>query len=78
VIKFIEILGDSISALLQFHELLLLHVKNSLRYIMLSKGQLEFITCDPMTGRLNGHKISPPRTGRASQLLGCKQGLLSF
>jgi hypothetical protein len=31
-----------------------------------------------MTGRLNGNKISPPRTGRASQLLCCKQGLLSL
>jgi hypothetical protein len=78
VIEFIEILGNSIPALLKLHELLLLHMEDSFRYIMLSECQLKLIPSDLMTGRLNGHKVSPPRTGRASQLLGCKQGLLSF
>jgi hypothetical protein len=45
---------------------------------MLSEGQLEFIPGDLMIGRLNGHKVSPPGAGRATQLLSCEQGLLSF
>jgi hypothetical protein len=78
MIKFIEILGDSISALLQLHEFLLFHVEDSFRYVMLSEGQLEFILGDLMIGRLNGHKVSPPCAGRATQLLSCEQGFLSF
>jgi hypothetical protein len=45
---------------------------------MFTKGQLEFFPCDLMIGRLNGHKVSPPGTGRATQLLGGEQGLLGF
>jgi hypothetical protein len=78
VIKFIEILGDSISALLQLHEFLLFHVEDSFRYVMLSEGQLEFILGDLMIGRLHGNKVPPPGAGRATQFLSCKQGLLSF
>ena len=78
VIKFIEILGDSISALLQLHEFLLFHVEYSFWYVMLSEGQLEFIPGYLMTSRLYGNKVPPPGAGRATQLLGCEQGLLSF
>jgi hypothetical protein len=78
VIKFIEILGDSISALLQLHEFHLFHVEDSFRYVMLSEGQLEFIPGDRMIGRLHGNKVPPPGAGRAMQLLSCEQGLLSF
>jgi hypothetical protein len=53
-------------------------MEDPFRYIMLPESQLELIPCDLMTGRLNGNKISPPRTGRASQLLCRKQGLLSL
>jgi hypothetical protein len=78
VVEFIEILSNIIPALLELHKLLLLHMEDSFRYIVLSESQLELIPYDLMTGRLNSNKISPPRTGRASQLLCCKQGLLSL
>jgi hypothetical protein len=45
---------------------------------MFSEGQLEFIPGDLMIGPLNGHKLSPLGAGRATQLLSCEQGLLSF
>jgi hypothetical protein len=78
VIKFIEILGDSISALFQLHEFLLFHVEYPFRYVMLSEGQLEFIPGYLMTSRLYGNKVPSPSAGRATQLLSCEQGLLSF
>jgi hypothetical protein len=78
VIKFIEILGDRISTLLQLHEFLLFHVEYSFRYVVLSEGQLEFIPGDLMIGRLNDHKVSPPGVGRATQLLSCEQGASEF
>jgi hypothetical protein len=71
-------MSDSIPTLLELHKLLLLHMEDSFRYIMLPESQLELIPCDLMTGRLNGNIISPPCTGRASQLLCRKQGLLSL
>jgi hypothetical protein len=54
------------------------HVEYSFQDVMLSEGQLEFILGDLMIGRLNGHKVSPPVAGRATQLLSREQGLLSF
>jgi hypothetical protein len=45
---------------------------------MLSEGQLEFIPGDLMIGRLHGNKVPPPGAGRATQLLSCEKGLLSF
>jgi hypothetical protein len=78
VIKFIEILGDSISALLQLHEFFLFHVEYSFRYVMFLEGQLEFIPSYLMTSWLYGNKVPPPGAGRATQLLSCEQGLLSF
>jgi hypothetical protein len=45
---------------------------------MLSEGQLEFILGYLMTSRLYGNKVPPLGAGRATQLLSCEQGLLSF
>jgi hypothetical protein len=78
VVEFIEILSDSIPTLFELHKLLLLHMEHPLRYIMLPESQFELIPCNLMAGRLNGYIISPPCAGRASQLLRCKQGLLSL
>jgi hypothetical protein len=78
VVEFIEILSDSIPALLELHKLLLLHMEDPFRYIMLPESQFELIPCDLMTGRLNDSIIPPPCNGRASQLLCRKQGLLSL
>jgi hypothetical protein len=69
VVEFIEILSDSIPTLLEVHKLLLLHVEDPFRYIMLLESQFELIPCDLMAGRLYGYLISPPCAGRASQLL---------
>jgi hypothetical protein len=66
IIEFVEILHDSISSLLESHEFLLFHVQHSFWNIVLTKRQFKFVPCDLMSGRLNGHIISPSRTGRAS------------
>jgi hypothetical protein len=66
MIKFVEILHDSISSLLESHEFLLFHVQHSFWNIVLTKCKFKFVPCDLMPGRLNGHIISPPGTGRAS------------
>jgi hypothetical protein len=66
VIKFIEILSNSIPALFQLHELLLLHVEHSFRYVVLAESHLELIPSYLMTSRLNSYKISPPRATRAT------------
>jgi hypothetical protein len=66
MIEFVEILHDSISSLLESHEFLLFHVQHSFWNIVLTKHQFKFVPCDLMSGRLNGHIISPPSTGRAS------------
>jgi hypothetical protein len=65
MIEFVEILHDSISSLLESHEFLLFHVQHSFWNIVLTKRQFKFVPCDLMLGRLNGHIISPPSTGRA-------------
>jgi hypothetical protein len=59
VIEFIEILGNSIPALLKLHELLLLHMEDSFRYIMLSEHQLKLIPSDLMTGWLKRPQSFP-------------------
>jgi hypothetical protein len=66
MIEFVEILHDSISSLLELHEFFLLHVQHSFWNVVLSKRQFKFVPCDLMSGRLNGHIISPPGTGRTS------------
>jgi hypothetical protein len=66
MIEFVEILHDSISSLLESHEFFLLHVQHSFWNVVLSKRQFKFVPCDLMSGRLNGHIISPPGTGRTS------------
>jgi hypothetical protein len=78
VIKFIEILINSIPSLLKLHKFLLFQVEDSLRYIMFSEGQLKLILGYLMTSRLYGNKVPPPGAGRATQLLSREQGLLSF
>jgi hypothetical protein len=45
---------------------------------MFPEDQLEFIPGYLMTSRLYGNKVPPPSAGRATQLLSCEQGLLSF
>jgi hypothetical protein len=45
---------------------------------MFPEGQLEFIPGYLMTDRLYGNKVPPLGAGRATQLLSCEQGLLSF
>jgi hypothetical protein len=69
VVEFIEILSDSIPTLFELHKLLLLHMEHPFRYIVLPESQFELIPCNLMAGRLNDYIISPPCTGRASQLL---------
>jgi hypothetical protein len=76
VVKFIEILSDSIPTLFELHKLLLLHMEYPFRYIVLPESQFKLVPCNVMAGRLNGYIISPPCAGRASQLLCRKQGLL--
>ena len=78
MIEFIEILINSIPSLLQLHKFFLFHVKYTFWYVMFAEGQLKFFPCYLMIGRLNSHKVSPPSAGRATQLLGCEQGLLGF
>jgi hypothetical protein len=38
VVKFVEILSDSIPTLLELHKLLLLHMEDPFRYIMLPES----------------------------------------
>jgi hypothetical protein len=78
MIELIEIVINNIPSLLQLHKFFLFHVKYTFRYVMFMEGQLKFFPCYLMIGWLNGHKISPPSAGRATQLLGCEQGLLGF
>jgi hypothetical protein len=66
MIEFVEILHNSISSLLESHEFLLLHMEHSFWNVVLTKCQFKFVPCDLMSGRLNGHIISPPGAGRAS------------
>jgi hypothetical protein len=66
MIEFVEILHDSISSLLESHEFVLFHVQHSFWNIVLMKRQFKFVPCDLMSGRMNGHIISPPSTSRAS------------
>jgi hypothetical protein len=66
MIEFVEILHNSISALLESHEFFLLHVQHSFWNVVITKCQFKFVPCDLMSGRLNGHIISPTGTGRAS------------
>jgi hypothetical protein len=66
VIKLVEILIDSISSLFKLHELFLFHMQNTFGYIMLTECHFEFLPGYLMIGRLNGHEITPPSTGRAT------------
>jgi hypothetical protein len=66
MIEFVEILHDSISSLLESHEFFLFHVQHFFWNIVLTKNQFKFVPCDLMSGRLNGHIISPPSTSRSS------------
>ena len=59
MIEFVEILHDSISSLFESHEFLLFHVQHPFWNIVLTKRQFKFVPCDLMSGRLNGHIISP-------------------
>jgi hypothetical protein len=69
VVEFVEILSDSIPTLFELHKFLLLHMEHPFRNIELPESQLELVPCNLMADRLNGYIISPPGTGRASQLL---------
>jgi hypothetical protein len=66
MIEFVEILHNSISSLLEPYEFFLLHMEHSFWDVVLTKHQFKFVPCDLMSGRLNGHIISPPGAGRAS------------
>jgi hypothetical protein len=66
MIEFVEILHNSISSLLEFHEFFLLHMEHSFWNVVLTKCKFKFIPCDSMSGRLSGHIISPLGAGRAS------------
>jgi hypothetical protein len=78
IIEFVEILHDSISSLLESHEFFLFHVQHSFWNIVLTKRQFKFVPCGLMSGRLNGHIISPPSTDSASSLLSREQRLLGL
>jgi hypothetical protein len=66
MIEFVEILHNNISSLLESHEFFLLHMQHSFWDVVLMKRQFKFVLGDLISGRLNGHIISPPGAGRAS------------
>jgi hypothetical protein len=66
MIEFVEILHNIISSLLESHEFFLLHMEHSFWNVVLTKRQFKFVPCDLMSGKLNGHIISPLGAGKAS------------
>ena len=64
MIELVEILCNSISTLLKLHEFFLLHMEHPFWNVVLPKCQFKFVPGDLMSGRLNGHIISPPGAGR--------------
>jgi hypothetical protein len=69
VVKFVEILSDSIPTLFELHKFLLFHMEHPFRNIVLPESQFEFVPGNLMASMLDSHVVSPPSVGRASQLL---------
>jgi hypothetical protein len=63
MIELVEILC---STLFELHEFFLFHMEHSFWNVVLPKYQFKFVPGDLMSGRLNGHIISPPSAGGAS------------
>ena len=70
------VIGKAIA--LQANKLFKLHLKDTVRDVMLSERLFQFYPSDEMTFRLNWYEVYPPGTCWASQLLSSKRGFLSF
>src|SRR5438105_6337677 len=78
LIKFLDILPNSSASLLQSHELTKLNLNHTRGDMMSLKSCTELRPKDLVSGRLHSKECIPPRGGRASKLMSCKEGLLLF
>src|SRR6266508_2874832 len=77
-IEFLDVFPNSLGPLLQSNELTKLNFNHTQGDMMSLKSCTELRPRDSVSGRLHGQKGLPPRGGRASKLMSCKEGLLLF
>src|SRR5213076_737120 len=77
-IEFLDVFPNSLGALFQGHELTKLNHNHTRGDMMSLKSCTELHPRDSVSGRLHTQECIPPRGGRASKLMSCKEGLLLF